>query len=82
VQLRRYLCVILETVREQRSPQFGLLDTYGDYSDYDDNSRQFRLGSKRRVHHKPYHHHHGLTGGHGCRGYDCGGYAYEKCICV
>jgi len=73
MQLRPYLT--LETVREQRSPQFGLLDTYGDYSDYDDNSRQFRFGSKHKVH-KPYHHHkpHGLIGGHGCRGYDCGGY--------
>ncbi|KAH0946397.1 hypothetical protein HN011_009632 [Eciton burchellii] len=67
---------IVETVRKQRSPQFGLLDSYGDYSDYDDNSRQFRFGSKRKIHHKPYHHQkpHGLIGGHGCRGYDCGGW--------
>ncbi|RLU21610.1 hypothetical protein DMN91_005983 [Ooceraea biroi] len=62
---------VVETVREQRSPQFGLFDNYGDYSDYGDNAR-FYYGSKRKYHHhKPYHHK--PIGGHGCRGYGCGG---------
>ncbi|XP_014484122.1 PREDICTED: keratin, type I cytoskeletal 9-like [Dinoponera quadriceps] len=64
-----------DTMRKQRSPQYGLLSDYGDYdgdSDYDDSSRHFLSGHKRKFHkpHKPF----GLIGGHGCRGYDCGGY--------
>ncbi|XP_020278133.1 dormancy-associated protein 2-like [Pseudomyrmex gracilis] len=55
----------LDTKREQRSPQFGLLGG-SDYSDYDYGARHF--GSRRKHHHKPYH---GFGGG--CRGYNCGG---------
>ncbi|XP_011269660.1 uncharacterized protein LOC105259435 [Camponotus floridanus] len=53
--------------REQRSPQFGLLNNYGDYSDYDDNVRYFPFGNKRKLH-KPYHHR-----PHGCRRFGCDG---------
>ncbi|CAL1681852.1 unnamed protein product [Lasius platythorax] len=56
--------------REQRSPQFGLLGNYGDYSDYD--APYYPFGNRRKFHHhKPYHHK--PHGGHGCRRYGCGG---------
>ncbi|XP_024893140.1 uncharacterized protein LOC112468256 [Temnothorax curvispinosus] len=62
----------IEATREQRSPQFGLLGGYSDYYDYNDDARSFRYGNRRKhyySHHKP----HGFIGGHGCRGYGCGG---------
>lgn len=61
-------------MREQRSPQFGLLQSYGDYVDDNDSPRNFYVGNRRKVHHhKPHYHHKPLIGGHGCRGYGCGG---------
>lgn len=69
--------IILEATREQRSPQFGLLGGNSDYYDYNDDVRYNRYGSKRKYHHynyyKPFNRPHGIVGGHGCRGYGCGG---------
>ncbi|KAL6255061.1 hypothetical protein P5V15_013394 [Pogonomyrmex californicus] len=68
-----------EATREQRSPQFGLLGGLlggSDYYDYNDDARNYHYGNKRKYyHHKPFQHHrpHGFVGGHGCRGYGCGG---------
>ncbi|XP_011872841.1 PREDICTED: keratin, type I cytoskeletal 9-like [Vollenhovia emeryi] len=67
----------IETTREQRSPQFGLIGGYGDYYDYNDDTRYFRYGNRRKYYYK-HHRPHGLVGGHGCRGYGCGGgYAWQ-----
>ncbi|XP_039306669.1 uncharacterized protein LOC105203807 [Solenopsis invicta] len=67
----------IEATREQRSPQFGLLGGNSDYYDYNDDVRYNRYGSKRKYHHynyyKPFNRPHGIVGGHGCRGYGCGG---------
>lgn len=63
--------IIVETIREQRSPQFGLLGGYSDYNDYND--AYFRYGNGRKYHHHKHHRPHGLIGGYGCRGYGCGG---------
>ncbi|XP_071572424.1 uncharacterized protein [Temnothorax nylanderi] len=62
----------IEATREQRSPQFGLLGGYSDYYDYNDDARSFRYGNRRK-HYYSHHRPHGFIGGHGCRGYGCGG---------
>lgn len=67
-----YNSLFIDTTREQRSPQFGLLGDYGDYSDYVDGPRHLHLGLKRKIPkpHKPF----GLIGGHECGDHGCGGY--------